>query len=154
MHSRNETMSHGPCPHATVRRDADGFTLVELLVVISVIALLIGLLLPALDAARGESRRAKCLANLRGLAHMTNVYVAYSPNQLPPYLDPNTNYVALATMIRAGMFQTYTTNVLYAGSTFPSQTSKTFQCPESLGYIDPYDHSTLQVTPGKSRNGL
>jgi prepilin-type processing-associated H-X9-DG protein len=50
------------------RPDRSGFTLVDVLVVISVIGLLIALLLPALQAARESSRRIRCAANLKQLA--------------------------------------------------------------------------------------
>lgn len=58
-----------PVPHARRRRSASaGFTLLELLVVMSVISLLMALLLPALHRAREQSREIKCRSNLRQIA--------------------------------------------------------------------------------------
>lgn len=65
------------------RRPLHGFTLVELLVVISIIGLLISLLLPALAAARDEAQHAICASNLRSLGQGVFIYVDQYRGQYP-----------------------------------------------------------------------
>jgi prepilin-type N-terminal cleavage/methylation domain-containing protein/prepilin-type processing-associated H-X9-DG protein len=72
-------------------RPRKGFTLIELLVVISIIALLIALLLPALGAAKESARRTQCLANLKGLGLLT-----------VGYISENRDFVPMASGYRAG----------------------------------------------------
>jgi len=58
-----------------MKRRSRGFTLVELLVVIGVIAVLIGLLLPSLSKARKSSERTRCLSNLHQIAVAYQLYL-------------------------------------------------------------------------------
>ncbi len=59
------------------------FTLIELLVVVAVIALLIGILLPALSSARKEAWSASAAGNLRSIAQAVTAYTA-STDEFPP----------------------------------------------------------------------
>jgi prepilin-type N-terminal cleavage/methylation domain-containing protein len=70
------------------RINARGFTLIELLVVISIIAVLLAVLFPALQGARAHAQAAGCMANLRQWGLFYSMYVADNDGKVARIASP------------------------------------------------------------------
>lgn len=119
----------------------NGFTLVELLVVISIIALLLAVLMPALSRAREAGRRIVCLNNLRQLGMVINLY-AFEHRDVYP---PSTDYKPDGTPARKGgnpnVWWHFISSYTYEKTGWAKR-SKTWMCPSLTSKIGLFQQQT------------
>ena len=105
-----------------------GFTLVELLVVIGIIAMLISILLPALSKAQESARRIACLSNLRQLGAVMRLYAGDYKDACPlGYFNNQKQWNYLAHFNGEGVAFVSQLGLLYEAKLLPAP--KTFYCP-------------------------
>ena len=125
-------------------RHRNAFTLIELLVVIAIIAVLMGILMPALNIARGQARGIACQSNQRTLVQAYTMYAGqndgkicgglagYANADVPPWVMPPLDYngSTIVEMTSGDVTREQRFNGFREGAIFPYMKEvKAYHCP-------------------------
>ena len=107
------------------------FSLIELLIVIAIIAILAGMILPALNAARAKARSITCLNNLKTCGTMTILYANDYDDYIVPSKGPNTENEFWGGLLKAhSSGKTYAQVSGYVGNKVLVAQYSSMHCPE------------------------
>lgn len=131
------------------RRKLHGFTVIELLTVVAVIAVLMSLLLPAVGKARNQAKTVKCSSNLRQLAIAFQMYAADWNDTIMPVGTWNT---ADTTNVAPYWFERCTDYFKYAAKS-DNSTADILRCPTAVEQLIPMTKSSGKDKKRYSLNG-
>jgi prepilin-type N-terminal cleavage/methylation domain-containing protein len=126
-----------------------GFTLVELLVVIGIIALMIGILLPALQRARQIAKDTLCESNMRQVTVALMIYANGNHSDFPPATDQTNGYPWQEAIWTTVMRTPFSTSDPTGGGVYAYLQGTPFECPTAdLGkYVSPISSTAPAGTP-------